>query len=155
MLPREVFVRAGPEVTARRAGDLQIGDVVVIKPGARIPVDGLVVSGHSFVDQAAITGESLPVEKITGAGVYAGTINQAGRWRSRRRATGCGSLRPRFWRPSVLGMGCFDNSCSSEGWSLTGWSWSALAPRSWCGCYRDRCEASCDWSSPSGRSSRE
>jgi Cd2+/Zn2+-exporting ATPase/Cu+-exporting ATPase len=78
MLPREVFVRAGPEVTARRAGDLQIGDVVVIKPGARIPVDGLVVSGHSFVDQAAITGESLPVEKITGAGVYAGTINQAG-----------------------------------------------------------------------------
>jgi heavy metal translocating P-type ATPase len=78
MLPREVFVRAGPEVTARRAGDLQIGDVVVIKPGARIPVDGLVVSGHSFVDQAAITGESLPVEKITGAGVYAGTINQSG-----------------------------------------------------------------------------
>jgi heavy metal translocating P-type ATPase len=54
------------------------GDVVLIKPGSRIPVDGPVVGGHSFVDQAAITGESMPVEKKPGTSVYAGTINQTG-----------------------------------------------------------------------------
>ncbi len=78
LLPREVLLRSGGEVTARHADDLQIGDIVLIKPGARIPVDGVVVGGHSFVDQAAITGESLPVERVVGAAVYAGTINQSG-----------------------------------------------------------------------------
>lgn len=57
---------------------LVTGDVVLIKPGSRIPVDGPVVGGHSFVDQAAITGESMPVEKKPGTPVYAGTINQSG-----------------------------------------------------------------------------
>jgi P-type E1-E2 ATPase len=46
-----------------RAAETRAGDIVVVKPGARIPVDGLMVGGHSFVDQATITGESLPVEK--------------------------------------------------------------------------------------------
>ena len=55
-----------------------VGDVVLIKPGSRIPVDGSVVGGHSFVDQATITGESMPVEKNPGKHVYAGTINQSG-----------------------------------------------------------------------------
>jgi len=54
------------------------GEIVVIRPGSRIPVDGQVVSGHSFVEQAAITGEPMPSEKATGSEVYAGTINQAG-----------------------------------------------------------------------------
>jgi heavy metal translocating P-type ATPase len=54
------------------------GEIVVIRPGSRIPVDGQVVSGHSFVEQAAITGEPMPSEKTTGSEVYAGTINQAG-----------------------------------------------------------------------------
>jgi P-type Cu+ transporter len=57
---------------------LVTGDIVLIKPGSRIPVDGPVVGGHSFVDQAAITGESMPVEKKPGTPVYAGTINQSG-----------------------------------------------------------------------------
>jgi heavy metal translocating P-type ATPase len=57
---------------------ISIGDTVLIKPGGRIPVDGSVVGGHSFVDQAAITGESMPVEKNPGMEVYAGTINQSG-----------------------------------------------------------------------------
>ncbi len=59
-------------------GELQRGDLVLIRPGARIPVDGLVMSGHSFVDQSAITGESIPVEKMPGGKIYAGTINQSG-----------------------------------------------------------------------------
>ena len=61
-----------------RTEDVRVGDIVVVKPGSRIPIDGEVVSGHSFVDQSAITGESLPVEKMLGAHVYAGTINQSG-----------------------------------------------------------------------------
>ena len=54
------------------------GEVVAIRPGSRIPVDGRVLSGHSFVEQAAITGEAMPSEKTAGSDVYAGTINQAG-----------------------------------------------------------------------------
>jgi heavy metal translocating P-type ATPase len=61
-----------------RTEDVHVGDIVVVKPGSRIPVDGEVVSGNSFVDQSAITGESLPVEKLRGTHVYAGTINQSG-----------------------------------------------------------------------------
>ena len=57
---------------------ISVDDIVLIKPGGRIPVDGSVVGGHSFVDQATITGESMPVEKSPGQEVYAGTINQSG-----------------------------------------------------------------------------
>jgi heavy metal translocating P-type ATPase len=54
------------------------GEAVLIRPGSKIPVDGEVVSGHSFVEQAAITGEPMPSEKSIGSQVYAGTLNQAG-----------------------------------------------------------------------------
>jgi heavy metal translocating P-type ATPase len=54
------------------------GEIVLIRPGSRIPVDGQVVSGHSFVEEAAITGEPMPSEKIAGSAVYAGAINQTG-----------------------------------------------------------------------------
>jgi heavy metal translocating P-type ATPase len=54
------------------------GEIVLIRPGSRIPVDGRVVSGHSFVEEAAITGEPMPSEKIAGSTVYAGAINQTG-----------------------------------------------------------------------------
>jgi Cd2+/Zn2+-exporting ATPase/Cu+-exporting ATPase len=57
---------------------LRAGDSVLVNPGGLVPVDGTVLSGHSFVDQARITGESMPVEKLTGSVVYAGTINQTG-----------------------------------------------------------------------------
>jgi heavy metal translocating P-type ATPase len=58
--------------------EISIGDEILTRPGARIPVDGKVIRGHSFVDQAPITGESMPIEKAAGAVVYAGTINQSG-----------------------------------------------------------------------------
>lgn len=78
LLPATAEVRAGGQVAARDLSEVQIGDVVLVRPGGRIPVDGMVVNGHSFVDQATITGESMPVEKIAGTSVFAGTINQSG-----------------------------------------------------------------------------
>ncbi len=51
---------------------------MLVNPGTRLPVDGIVVAGHSFVDQSTITGESSAVEKASGSSVYAGTVNQAG-----------------------------------------------------------------------------
>ncbi len=57
---------------------LQPGDPVIVRPGEQIPVDGHVLSGHSSVDQAPITGESIPVEKNAGDKVFAGTFNQLG-----------------------------------------------------------------------------
>jgi heavy metal translocating P-type ATPase len=54
------------------------GEIVFIRPGSRIPVDGQVVAGQSFVEEAAITGEPMPREKSAGSEVFAGTINQAG-----------------------------------------------------------------------------
>jgi heavy metal translocating P-type ATPase len=78
LLPRTVAVRRVDGILDISAGALRIGEVVVIRPGGRIPVDGVVEAGHSFIDQSAITGESLPVEKVPGAIVFAGTINQSG-----------------------------------------------------------------------------
>jgi heavy metal translocating P-type ATPase len=77
-LPRTVSVRRNKDVVEIPADNLQLGDTVIVKPGGRIPVDGLVLSGRSFVEQAAITGEAMPVEKLSGDPVYAGTINQSG-----------------------------------------------------------------------------
>ncbi len=57
---------------------LQVGDEIVVKPGELIPTDGMIISGYSTINQAAITGESLPVEKTVGEEVFAGTINGYG-----------------------------------------------------------------------------
>ena len=77
-LPRSVAVRRGGGVSDVAAETLRAGDVVLVNPGGRVPVDGIVIGGHSFVDQARITGESMPVETLAGSSVYAGTINQSG-----------------------------------------------------------------------------
>jgi heavy metal translocating P-type ATPase len=78
LLPSSAAVRRHGEWKDVPIVEIAIGDEVLARPGARIPVDGKVVGGHSFVDQAPITGESMPVEKGPGAAVYAGTINQSG-----------------------------------------------------------------------------
>jgi len=78
MLPKAATVRTPAGWRDVGIVHVQAGDVVLVRPGGRIPVDGSVEGGHSFVDQAAITGESLAVEKLPGATVYAGTINQSG-----------------------------------------------------------------------------
>jgi Cd2+/Zn2+-exporting ATPase/Cu+-exporting ATPase len=78
LLPASATVRRNGGAVELALTDIRAGDTVVIAPGERIPVDGTVRSGASFVDQATITGESIPVEKGTGDVVYAGTINQSG-----------------------------------------------------------------------------
>jgi heavy metal translocating P-type ATPase len=78
LLPNIASVRRGDRWTDVNIDEIARGDEVLVRPGARVPIDGKVVAGHSFVDQAPITGESFPAEKTTGALVYAGTINQSG-----------------------------------------------------------------------------
>ncbi len=77
-LPRAVSVRRAGSVAQVDADLLTVGDAVLVNPGGRIPVDGTVLAGHSFVDQSRITGESLPMEKTAGSSVFAGSINQSG-----------------------------------------------------------------------------
>lgn len=83
---RALMELAPPEALIRRNGtearlpveEIVIGDIMIVKPGERIAMDGLVVGGFSAVNQATITGESLPVEKAAGDTVYAGTVNEHG-----------------------------------------------------------------------------
>ncbi|MFA6073644.1 MAG: heavy metal translocating P-type ATPase [Candidatus Woesearchaeota archaeon] len=58
--------------------DVLLGDIVLVKPGGKIPVDGVIIEGISSIDESMITGESIPVEKIKGSVVYSGTINKHG-----------------------------------------------------------------------------
>ena len=67
---------------------MQIGDLVVLRPGDRVPVDGVVAEGDSAVDEAMLTGESIPADKKTGSELYAGTVNLNGRLVLRVTATG-------------------------------------------------------------------
>src|SRR5258708_976004 len=78
LLPNEVTVRRNGRAEQRSTKSIHPGETIEVNPGARIPVDGDVVGGNSFVDQATITGESLPVEKLPGTSVFAGTVNQSG-----------------------------------------------------------------------------
>lgn len=78
LLPDRVTVRRGGRDAVVPLEEVRTGDVLLVRPGERIAVDGEVVSGTASVNQAAITGESVPVDKRTGDGVYAGTLSAAG-----------------------------------------------------------------------------
>uniref|UniRef100_Q01UW4 P-type Cu(+) transporter n=1 Tax=Solibacter usitatus (strain Ellin6076) TaxID=234267 RepID=Q01UW4_SOLUE len=69
-----------------------VGDIVVVRPGERIPVDGQITEGESSVDESLLTGESMPVEKRPGAQVFAGSINSAGAFRYAASRVGRGTL---------------------------------------------------------------
>lgn len=72
-----IVIRNGKETTVN-IEDVIVGDIVIVKPGQKIPVDGIVMSGHSYVDESMITGESMPVEKKKGEKVIGATINKSG-----------------------------------------------------------------------------
>jgi Cd2+/Zn2+-exporting ATPase len=76
--PRFADVRRNGAVTRLPVGAVVAGDEVLVRPGDRIAVDGVIVAGHSDVDEAPLTGESLPVDKAAGDAVFAGTINGRG-----------------------------------------------------------------------------
>ena len=73
LLPKRALVRRNGEVLELPLGEVRVGDIVLIRPAGEIPVDGVVVLGHSTVDQSSITGESKPVEKVLRSTVFAGT----------------------------------------------------------------------------------
>jgi Cd2+/Zn2+-exporting ATPase len=83
---RAVMALAPPAATVRRDGqefslaveEIRVGEVILVRPGERIAMDGEVVAGESAVNQAPVTGESVPVEKVAGDPVFAGTINEEG-----------------------------------------------------------------------------
>jgi Cd2+/Zn2+-exporting ATPase len=76
--PEIALVRRGDREEILPVAQLVIGDVVIVKPGDRLPIDGVIISGTSSVDQSAITGESIPVSKHLHDQVFAGTINGGG-----------------------------------------------------------------------------
>jgi len=76
LMPKTARVKRGDEIIEMPVSQVQIGDIVVVRPGDRIPVDGEVEDGAGSVDQSPITGESVPVPKAPGDEVFAGSINQ-------------------------------------------------------------------------------
>lgn len=76
--PKEALIRRNNEEKMINVSDIQIGDIMIIKPGQKIAMDGVVIKGHSAVNQAAITGESVPIEKQIKDEIFAGTLNEEG-----------------------------------------------------------------------------
>ncbi|URN85997.1 heavy metal translocating P-type ATPase [Acetobacterium wieringae] len=79
LAPQQVTVKRNEAEIVVAIEEVQLGELVVVRPGERIAVDGIVVNGQSSVNQAPITGESIPVEKFKGSEVYSGTLNEEGR----------------------------------------------------------------------------
>src|SRR5690606_19835951 len=73
--PKEALVRRNSQEQWISVEDIRIHDIVVVKPGGKIPMDGVIVKGNSSINQAAITGESVPVTKGKGEEDFAGTLN--------------------------------------------------------------------------------
>ncbi|HLK49989.1 MAG TPA: heavy metal translocating P-type ATPase [Bryobacteraceae bacterium] len=89
--PKARVIRDGSEIEAPLA-DVRVGDVVVVRPGERIPVDGALIGGESAVDESMLSGESMPVDKGPGARVFAGTMNLSGAFRFTAEKIGRGTV---------------------------------------------------------------
>jgi P-type Cu2+ transporter len=85
--PKAVVVRDGAENEIPIA-EVQVGDTIVVRPGGKVPVDGVVIEGRSDVDESMLTGESLPVTKSVDDEVIGGTINKGGMIRYRATKVG-------------------------------------------------------------------
>ncbi|GBE19471.1 putative cadmium-transporting ATPase [archaeon BMS3Abin17] len=78
LAPETATIRKNKREIKINVQDIGVGDIIIVKPGDRIPLDGVIVKGASSINQASITGESMPVSKSTGESVFAGTINEEG-----------------------------------------------------------------------------
>lgn len=87
LVPKEATVERDGKAMKVQASELQLDDIVIVKPGDRVPADGQVTEGESAVDEAPVTGESVPKKKTVGDQVYAGTINDEGVLKVRITAT--------------------------------------------------------------------
>ena len=76
--PKEALIRRGNEEMMVPVDDIQVGDIMIVKPGQKLAMDGIIIKGISTLNQAAITGESVPVAKTVGDEVFAGTLNEEG-----------------------------------------------------------------------------
>nr|WP_307250986.1 heavy metal translocating P-type ATPase [Croceifilum oryzae] len=76
--PKQATIRRNGEEITLSVDEIQVGDLMLVKPGQKIPMDGKISLGSSYINQAPITGESIPVSKEIGDDVFAGTINQEG-----------------------------------------------------------------------------
>ena len=85
--PQATVIRDGQEITIP-SSDVRLGEIVVLRPGDKVPVDGEVVEGETSIDEALVTGESVPVTKRPGDAVIAGSINRSGSVRFRATAVG-------------------------------------------------------------------
>ncbi len=90
--PREARVERGEAVVDLAIDDIVVGDVIQVRPGERIAVDGVVISGSSYVDESMITGEPLPVDKSLDALVVGGTVNGQGTFRFRAQKVGADTM---------------------------------------------------------------
>src|SRR5579859_6094441 len=151
--------------TARRVGDdgadheveidtLKTGDRLRVRPGDRVPVDGVILEGRSALDESLVTGESMPVTKEAGARVIAGTLNQSGSFVMRADKVGRETLLAQI----VHGRGCAafaradptarrsgrglvracGDCCGDRGFHSLGNVWSGAAACLWSGCRRQR-----------------
>ena len=78
LYPEVAKVKRGDHIETLKISEIKVGDIVLIEPGERIPVDGEVIAGNSAVDESPITGESIPTDKSVGDAVFAGTLNKEG-----------------------------------------------------------------------------
>lgn len=78
LVPASVWIMQGEKMIQRSVDDIEIGETIIVKAGDKIPLDGIVTTGESHVNQAPITGESQPIIKQNGDIVYAGTLNEEG-----------------------------------------------------------------------------
>ncbi len=78
MAPKKAIIEVNGEQKEVSVDEVKVSDIVIVKPGSNIPVDGIIIEGSTNVDEAAITGESIPVEKAAGDEVIAATINKTG-----------------------------------------------------------------------------
>ncbi len=78
LAPKTALVIIDGKEIEKAIDDVQIGDIILVKPGAKIPVDGVVISGNTSIDESMLTGESMPVDKKTGDNVFAASINKNG-----------------------------------------------------------------------------